>query len=84
MRFMSWDGYHHHLGINLLQGRGAAPVDKDVEWPRRLRDHPGGARRPTPTGRGQGPYAGSLIAPRRAGTTRRARHTSGVSSSIFK
>jgi catechol 2,3-dioxygenase len=30
MRFLSWDGYHHHLGINLLQGRGAAPVDKDV------------------------------------------------------
>jgi len=30
MRFMSWDGYHHHLGINLLQGRGAAPVETDV------------------------------------------------------
>jgi len=30
MRFMSWDGYHHHLGINLLEGRGAAPVQKDV------------------------------------------------------
>jgi catechol 2,3-dioxygenase len=30
MRFMSWDGYHHHLGINLLQGRGAAPVANDV------------------------------------------------------
>jgi len=30
MRFMSWDGYHHHLGINLLQGRGAARVDNDV------------------------------------------------------
>ena len=30
MRFMSWDGYHHHLGINLLQGRGAAPVERDV------------------------------------------------------
>jgi catechol 2,3-dioxygenase len=26
MRFLSWDGYHHHLGINLLEGRGAAPV----------------------------------------------------------
>ena len=26
MRFMSWDGYHHHLGINLLEGRRAAPV----------------------------------------------------------
>ena len=30
MRFMSWDGYHHHLGINLLEGRGAAPVEADV------------------------------------------------------
>ena len=30
MRFMSWDGYHHHLGSNLLEGRGAAPVQKDV------------------------------------------------------
>ena len=30
MRFMSWDGYHHHLGINLLQGPGAAPVDAGV------------------------------------------------------
>jgi catechol 2,3-dioxygenase len=30
LRFMSWDGYHHHLGINLLEGRGAAPVDADV------------------------------------------------------
>ncbi len=30
MRFMSWDGYHHHLGINLLEGRGAAPVHAGV------------------------------------------------------
>ena len=30
MRFMSWDGYHHHLGINVLEGRGAAPVEPDV------------------------------------------------------
>ncbi|HKW71003.1 MAG TPA: VOC family protein [Candidatus Dormibacteraeota bacterium] len=30
MRFMSWDGYHHHLGINLLEGRGAAPVDPAI------------------------------------------------------
>ena len=30
MRFLSWDGYHHHLGINLLQGPGAAPVEADV------------------------------------------------------
>lgn len=30
MRFMSWDGYHHHLGINLLEGRGAAAVEPGV------------------------------------------------------
>ena len=30
MRFMSWDGYHHHLGINLLEGRGAGPVEAGV------------------------------------------------------
>ena len=30
MRFLSWEGYHHHLGINLLEGRGAAPVAADV------------------------------------------------------
>jgi len=30
MRFMSWDGYHHLLGINLLQGRHAAPVEPGV------------------------------------------------------
>jgi catechol 2,3-dioxygenase len=30
MRFMSWDGYHHHLGINVLEGRGAAPVAAGV------------------------------------------------------
>ena len=30
MRFMSWDGYHHHLGINLLEGRGASPVEAGV------------------------------------------------------
>jgi catechol 2,3-dioxygenase len=30
MRFMSWEGYHHHLGLNLLEGRGAAPVAFDV------------------------------------------------------
>jgi catechol 2,3-dioxygenase len=30
MRFLSWDGYHHHLGINLLEGPGAARVDAGV------------------------------------------------------
>lgn len=30
MRFMSYDGYHHHLGINILEGRGAAPMQESV------------------------------------------------------
>lgn len=30
MRFMSWDGYHHHLGINILEGRQAAPAEAGV------------------------------------------------------
>jgi catechol 2,3-dioxygenase len=30
MRFLSWNGYHHHLGINVLEGQGAAPVEPDV------------------------------------------------------
>ena len=30
MRFMSWNGYHHHLGINVLEGRGAAAVEPGV------------------------------------------------------
>ena len=30
MRFLSWEGYHHHLGINILEGQGAAPVEADV------------------------------------------------------
>jgi catechol 2,3-dioxygenase len=30
MRFMSWDGYHHHLGINLLEGRGAGRVQDGI------------------------------------------------------
>jgi catechol 2,3-dioxygenase len=31
MRFMGWDRYHHHLGINVLEGRGAARVEPDVK-----------------------------------------------------
>jgi catechol 2,3-dioxygenase len=30
MRFLSWNGYHHHLGINVLEGQGAAPVEPGV------------------------------------------------------
>ena len=30
MRFLSWDGYHHHLGINVLEGQGAAPIEENV------------------------------------------------------
>jgi catechol 2,3-dioxygenase len=28
--FVSWDGYHHHLGMNLWNGRNARPVEPDV------------------------------------------------------
>jgi catechol 2,3-dioxygenase len=30
MRFLSWNGYHHHLGINVLEGPGAAAVEPEV------------------------------------------------------
>src|SRR2546430_1841356 len=30
MRFLSWGGYHHPLGINLLEGRDAAAVEPGV------------------------------------------------------
>ena len=29
-RFLSWNGYHHHLAINLLEGRGAAPITPET------------------------------------------------------
>ena len=29
-RFVAWERYHHHLGINLLEGQGAARVADDV------------------------------------------------------
>ncbi len=28
--FLSWDGYHHHLGINLWAGRNVPPVEPDT------------------------------------------------------
>jgi catechol 2,3-dioxygenase len=28
--FMSWNGYHHHLGLNVWAGRDVAPVEADV------------------------------------------------------
>jgi catechol 2,3-dioxygenase len=39
MRFLSWNGYHHHLGINLLEGRGAAAVEPDVRGLRQFQVH---------------------------------------------
>jgi catechol 2,3-dioxygenase len=39
MRFLSWDGYHHHLGINLLEGRGASPVAGETRGLRRFEIH---------------------------------------------
>ena len=29
-RFLSWEGYHHHLGINVWAGRNARPVEPDM------------------------------------------------------
>src|SRR2546430_14186822 len=51
MRFLSWEGYHHHLGINLLEGRGAAPVAPDVGGGGGLRITGAGAA-PSPPNRG--------------------------------
>jgi catechol 2,3-dioxygenase len=29
-RFLAWEGYHHHLAINLIEGRGAAPITAET------------------------------------------------------
>jgi catechol 2,3-dioxygenase len=29
-RFMAWDNYHHHVAINLVEGRKAAPVTPEI------------------------------------------------------
>jgi catechol 2,3-dioxygenase len=29
-RFLAWEGYHHHLAINLVEGRNAAPVSPEI------------------------------------------------------
>ena len=50
MRFMSWDGYHHHLGINLLEGRGAAQVEAGVRGLQRFEVRRIDAARPDPNG----------------------------------
>ncbi len=34
-RFLSWDSYHHHLAVNLAEGRNAAPATPEIaglEW----------------------------------------------------
>jgi catechol 2,3-dioxygenase len=55
--FVAWDGYHHHLGINVWRGRGVPPAPEDAiglhHWvvhaddagaePRLLRDPSGNA-----------------------------------------
>ena len=50
MRFMSWDGYHHHLGINLLEGRGAAQVEAGVRGLQSFEVRRIDAARPDPNG----------------------------------
>ena len=39
MRFLSWEGYHHHLGINLLEGPSAAPVAEETRGLRGFEIH---------------------------------------------
>jgi catechol 2,3-dioxygenase len=39
MRFLSWNGYHHHLGINVLEGPGAAAVEPGVRGLRQFQVH---------------------------------------------
>ncbi len=56
-RFLAWDGYHHNLAINLVEGRNAAPVTANIsglesfsverETPRQLVD-PNGIQVNTP------------------------------------
>jgi catechol 2,3-dioxygenase len=29
-KFLAWDGYHHHVALNLVEGRGAAPVTPEI------------------------------------------------------
>jgi catechol 2,3-dioxygenase len=55
MRFLSWDGYHHHLGINLLEGRGAAPVESGVRGLSRFEIRRLDGRRVDPNGIELGP-----------------------------
>jgi catechol 2,3-dioxygenase len=50
MRFLSWEGYHHHLGINLLEGGGAVPVAPDVRGIRSFETRRLGAPRTDPNG----------------------------------
>jgi catechol 2,3-dioxygenase len=50
MRFLSWNGYHHHLGINVLEGQGAAPVEPDVRGLRQFQVRRLDAARVDPNG----------------------------------
>jgi catechol 2,3-dioxygenase len=50
MRFLSWEGYHHHLGINLLEGHGAAPVEEGVRGLRGFQIRPIDRRQTDPQG----------------------------------
>ena len=50
MRFLSWDGYHHHLGINMLEGRGATTVRPEVRGLRSFEIRRPGAPATDPNG----------------------------------
>jgi catechol 2,3-dioxygenase len=57
MRFLSWDGYHHHLGINLLEGQGAAPVEPGIRGLQGFEVRRADAERSDPDGIGIRPSA---------------------------
>ena len=50
MRFMSWDGYHHHLGINVFEGPGAGTVEAGVRGLRQFQVRRIGSPRVDPNG----------------------------------
>ena len=55
MRFLSWEGYHHHLGINVLEGLHAAPVEAGVRGVRSFEAAPLAAPLTDPNGVGLTP-----------------------------
>jgi catechol 2,3-dioxygenase len=59
-RFLSWDNYHHHVAINLLAGRNAAPVTPEISGLARfsIRSSALSAERTDPSGINLEPFSG--------------------------